>query len=144
MTNDNNLHLQFQAGCSQEAHKILKDISGKESKDDGKKSNVKAPFSVMSEAYLFAFVLGLATGRKSSWKKRINYANFGQTVAGNIDIIGMMKHIGQFNADLNDQQSMEIAIQEYATWGLEEMGTSKIANGDYRLYNLLEKYISDK
>jgi len=132
------LHLQFQAGCSRKAHKILKKISGKDDKekDDENLTNEKAPFDKMNEAYMFALMLGLSRGQKKGWKKRVNYAHFGQTVAKKVDIISIMKHIG-LPEDVANQDAMETAIQEYATWGLEQLGESKYGDDDYRIFDLL-------
>ena len=132
------LHLQFQAGCSRKAHKILKKISGidDEEKDDENLTNEKAPFDKMNEAYMFALMLGLSRGQKKGWKKRVNYANFGQTVAKKVDIISIMKHIG-LPEDVENQDAMQTAIQEYATWGLEQLGESKYGDDDYRIFDLL-------
>ena len=133
------LHLQFQAGCSRKAHKILKKISGQgDDTDDEKLTNEKAPFAKMSDAYMFALMLGLSRGQKKGWEKgkRVNYANFGQTVAKKVDIISIMKHIG-LPEDVANQDAMETAIQEYATWGLEQLGESKYGDDDYRIFDLL-------
>lgn len=142
MTEDNNLHLQFQAGCSPEAHKILKKISGKEDTDVEKTTNAKAPFEKMNEAYMFALMLGLSRGQKKEYNKRVNYANFGQTVARNVDVISIMKHIG-LPEDLKDQKAMETAIQQYAQWGLEKLEQSKFGEDDYRIFDLMKDLESE-
>jgi hypothetical protein len=132
------LHLQFQAGCSPKAHKILKKISGKGDKDtdDENLTNEKAPFDSMNEAYMFALMLGLSRGQKKEYKKGVTYANFGQSVAKKVDIISIMKHIG-LPEDVANQEAMQKAIQEYATWGLEQLGESKFGDDDYRIFDLL-------
>ena len=132
------LHLQFQAGCSRKAHKILKKISGKDDKekDDENLTNEKAPFAGMQEAYMFALMLGLSRGQKKEYEKGVTYANFGQTVAKKVDIISIMKHIG-LPEDVENQDAMQTAIQQYATWGLELLGESKYGDDDYRIFDLL-------
>tara|TARA_B100000686_G_C16785896_1_gene975237 strand:+ start:2785 stop:3210 length:426 start_codon:yes stop_codon:yes gene_type:complete len=134
--------LDFQVGTTKKAHKILGQLSGRKDGDEKKKvNNFKAPFKLMGDAYLFALMLGLSTGNKIEVDNRKNYANFNQTVARDVDVYALLKHLGE-NSDLENQKSAQKAIEEYATWGLMKMDVSKLGDDDYRIGDLLDNLLS--
>jgi len=133
--------LDVQVGTTKKAHKILGQLSGRTDGDEKKKvNNSKAPFKSMADAYLFALMLGLSTGNKIEIDNRKNYANFNQTVARDVDVYALLKHLGE-NSDLENQKSAQKAIEEYATWGLMKMDASKLGDDDYRIGDLLENLL---
>ena len=134
--------LDVQVGTTKKAHKILGQLSGRKDGDEKKKvNNSKAPFKSMADAYLFALMLGLSTGNKMEIDKRKNYANFNQTVARDVDVYALLKHLGE-NSDLENQKSAQKAIEEYATWGLMKMDASKLGDDDYRIADLLDNLLN--
>ena len=132
--------LDFQVGTSKKAHKILKQLSGRDD-DENKISNPKAPFKSMADAYLFALILGLSTGEKTPIpsKQFINYANF-SSVEKDYDLATLINNLGE-KSDMADKESAKKAIQEYATWGLERLGDQKHGEDDYRIAELLESLL---
>ena len=147
------IKLDFQVGTSKKAHKILGKLAGRNSDEEtngteeqessnsdkiskSKKNNQKAPFEKMSDAYLFALVLGLSKGQKvKSIKNRINYANF-NSIERNIDVYSMLKIFGESD-DLNDRESVREAIEKYATWGLLHINEHYVyGDDDFRLADI--------
>lgn len=147
------IKLDFQVGTSKKAHKILGKLAGRNSDEEtndteeqessnsdkiskSKKNNQKAPFEKMSDAYLFALVLGLSKGQKvKSIKNRINYANF-NSIERNIDVYSMLKIFGESD-DLNDRESVREAIEKYATWGLLHINEHyAYGDDDFRLADI--------
>ena len=138
--------LNFQVGTSIKCHKILKILAGNAGDSEGESEVIDdlAPFNKMSDAYLFAFVLGLSTGKKSGEKdKRKNYANFIQTVAKDIDIITLMRHLGK-KEDLESKEAALKAIEGYATWGLERLGKERFGDGKIVISRLLDDLLGEK
>tara|TARA_Y100000766_G_C18419231_1_gene371230 strand:+ start:54 stop:488 length:435 start_codon:yes stop_codon:yes gene_type:complete len=132
------MKLDFQVGTSKKSHEIMKRLSGKT--DDKKEpANPKAPFKQMSNAYLFALVLGLSKGKKKPIEKknRINVFQF-SSVEGDNDFSILLQHLGE-PSDLVDKDSARKAIEEYANWGLDSLGESKYGDDDYRIHKLLEE-----
>ena len=125
------MRLDFQVGTSKRAHKILGRLAGRlddDDEDEKTKKNIKAPFEKMSDAYLFALVLGLSKGKKiQPVQDRINYDNF-SSVEGDLDIYSMLKIFGK-KEDILNKDAVRIAIEEYATWGLIHID-SNYAHGD--------------
>jgi len=133
--------LDVQVGTTKKAHKILGQLAGRTDGDDKKKANnPKAPFDSMASAYMFALILGLSTGNKIEVDARKNYANFNQTVARDVDVFALLKHLGE-DSDLENQKSAQKAIEEYATWGLMKMDASKLGDDDYRIGDLLDNLL---
>jgi len=101
-----------------------------------KKNNPKAPFEKMSDAYLFALVLGLSKGQKvQSINNRINYANF-NSIERDVDVYSMMKIFGEID-DVKDRDSIREAIEKYATWGLLHINEHyAYGDDDFRLADL--------
>ena len=147
------IKLDFQVGTSKKAHKILGKLAGINSDEEtngaeeqessnsdkiskSKKNNQKAPFEKMSDAYLFALVLGLSKGQKvKSIKNRINYANF-NSIDRNIDVYSMLKIFGESD-DVKDRESVREAIEKYATWGLLHMNEHyAYGEDDFRLADI--------
>ena len=138
--------LNFQVGTSTNCHKILKSLAGNSGDSEGESEVIdeNAPFNKMSDAYLFALILGLTTGKKADMKgKRKNYANFVQTVAKDIDIITLMRHLGE-KEDLESKEAALKAIEGYATWGLEKLGAQRFGDGKIRISNLLDDMLEEK
>lgn len=142
-----NFDLNFQVGTSINCHKILKSLAGNAGDSEGESEVIdeNAPFSKMSDAYLFALILGLSTGKKTdlSKSKRKNYANFVQTVAKDIDIITLMRHLGE-KEDLESKEAALKAIEGYATWGLEKLGKQRFGDGKIRIGDLLDDILEGK
>jgi len=135
---DDDFTLDFQVGTTKKAHKILGKLAGRSDGDEKKKSNnPKAPFDSMADAYFFALILGLRTGKKIELTDRKNYANFNQTVARGVDVYSMLNHLGH-RGDVENQESARTAIEEYATWGIMKLDASKLGDDDYRIASLLE------
>lgn len=134
------MKFDFQVGTSVKAHKILGKFAGRiddDAENKSKKENPKAPFEKMSDAYLFALMLGLSRGEKSEIKKHKNYANF-SSIEGDIDIATLMRLLGE-PEDMESKESARKAIEEYATWGLIFMDEHlTIGLDDYRLSSLFE------
>ena len=134
--------LDIQIGTSKKAHIILSNFAGRdtetENKKSSKKANPKAPFDKMSDAYLFAFVLGLSKGEKAEVKSRKNYAHIGAVQQGDVDLVALLRLLGD-PKDLESKESAKAAIEEYATWGLLHLAEHHtIGNDDYRLGDLFE------
>lgn len=144
--------LDFQVGTTKKAHKILGILAGRSASDDDsegeqkkkKSDNPKAPFVSMADAYMFALMLGLTTGNKEKFdsKNRVNYANFKQTVARDIDVAALLRHLGE-ESDMVDQESAKKAIEEYATWGLLRLDGSKLGDDDYRIVRMLDDMLAE-
>ena len=133
--------LDFQVGTTKKAHKILGRLAGRSDGEEKKKSNnPKAPFDSMADAYLFALVLGLSTGKKMELKDRKNYANFNQTVARDVDVYALLNHLGHRDDTLS-QKNAQTAIEEYATWGIMKLDQSRLGDDDYRIAELLEQLL---
>ena len=147
------IKLDFQVGTSKKAHKILGKLAGRNSDEEtngaeeqessnsdkiskSKKNNQKAPFEKMSDAYLFALVLGLSKGQKvKSIKSRINYANF-NSIERDTDVYSMLKIFGESD-DVKDRESVRDAIEKYATWGLLHMNEHyAYGDDDFRLADI--------
>ena len=132
------MKLDGQFGVSQKAHKIMSAIHSLT--DDQK------PFNEMADAYLFAFVLGLSTGRKKDAKPRVNYANFStiENAAGsdNFDFVQLLTHLGE-PSDTDTKENAKKAIEGYATWGFEKIAEYDRGDGDYRIGDLLTEMLLD-
>jgi|TARA_B100001996_G_C18526995_1_gene541466 hypothetical protein len=132
------MKLDFQVGTSKKSHEIMKRLSGR-TEDKKEPPNPKAPFKQMSDAYLFAIILGLSKGETKTIEKksRINVFNF-SSVEGDHDISALLQHLGK-QSDLDSKDSARKAIEEYANWGLQRLGESKYGDDDYRIHKLLEE-----
>jgi hypothetical protein len=147
------IKLDFQVGTSKKAHKILGKLAGRNSEEEtndteeqgssssdkvsmSKKSNQKAPFEKMSDAYLFALVLGLSKGQKvKTIENKITYANF-NSIERDIDVYSMIKIFGELE-DVKDRDSIRDSIEKYATWGLLHINEHYSYGGDdFRLADL--------
>ena len=128
--------LEFQVGTSAKAHKILGKLAGRgDDEDDKSKGNQNSPFEKMGDAYLFALMLGLSRGEKETVTNRINYANFQQTIAGDIDIATILRLLGE-NDDVKTKESARTAIEEYATWGILHIQNHYFHGEEYHLGDL--------
>jgi len=127
-----------QVGTSVPAHRLLGLLAGREdNSEDNALANKKAPFDKMKHAYLFAFILGLSAGKKSSIiTDKKNYATL-TTIGKNVDFKTLLLYFGE-EEDMKDKASAIAAIERYATWGLLELSNAKIGN-EYRISNYLEK-----
>jgi hypothetical protein len=145
LNSDFDFDLNFQVGTSINCHKILKSLAGQagDSENESEVIEENAPFNKMSDAYLFAFILGLTAGKKSDVGKRKNYANFIQTVAKDIDIMTLMHHLGE-KEDLESKEASLKAIEGYATWGLEKLGKQRFGDGKIRISDLLDDILEEK
>ena len=136
------MKLDFQVGTSAKAHKILGKFAvrmdaGEEGENNTAKENQKAPFEKMSDAYLFAMMLGLSRGEKEPVKNRKNYANF-SSIEGDLDIATILRLLGE-PKDVESKDSAKKAIEEYATWGLIHMDEHyTLGVDDYRLAGLFD------
>jgi len=135
------MKLDFQVGTSKKAHKILQKLAGKKGDEDDstERSDNKAPFKSMADAYLFALMLGLSTDNKTKVVNQQNYANF-SSVEGDHEIVVLLTHLGP-TSDTENKEKARIAIQEYATWGLLKMDEYKLGDDDYRFGDLLEELL---
>ena len=134
------LKLDFQVGTSPKAWRIMGLLAGRVEGEDGedsksKKENRKAPFERMSDAYLFAMILGLSLGEKETVSKRKNFANF-SSIEGDHDISTILRTLGK-PEDYKSKDSAKQAIEEYATWGLLHIHDNYIiGDDDYRFGSL--------
>tara|TARA_B100002052_G_scaffold250206_1_gene237756 strand:- start:175 stop:585 length:411 start_codon:yes stop_codon:yes gene_type:complete len=128
--------LEFQVGTSAKAHKILGKLAGRgDDEGDKSKGNENAPFEKMGDAYLFALMLGIARGEKEKVTNRKNYANFQQTIAGDIDIATILRLLGE-DSDVKSKEDARTAIEEYATWGILHIQEQYFHGEEYHLGEL--------
>ena len=133
--------LDYQCGASKKGHNILGKLSGRgDDEDDKSKTNKNAPFEKMSDAYLFALMLGLSRGKRKKLPDRINYANFNQTVAkkSSIDVLSILELLGE-ECDTVTEMDARTAIEEYVNWKVvEEQKVAALVAGS----KLAEKHLT--
>jgi len=133
-------NFEFQITTSKKGHSILKRLSGTDDSEDeknkkGKVKNIKAPFTTMSHAYLFAFILGLIAGQKIIIKETGGNFHFSsiQNAAGERYELRTLLQIFGKPGDMETKENARTAIMEYTTWGLLELDKQKFGDNDYRL-----------
>lgn len=143
--------MDFQFRVDKRGKEILGKLSGSDDTGSGtnKEKNPKAPFNTMTNANLFAFMLGLFYGKREPIGDGDGNWNFGsiQRAANKdgqfYDFETLLVNFGKTDHTWSTNEAMT-AVMEYINWGLIQMSSQEYGENDFRFGDYLKQITGEE